>query len=180
MMHGQLLLTIRQLVERSGVSSRTIRYYTTEGLLPPPEARGRYALYSEQHLLRLALITRLKDAYLPLRSIRTQLQNLTDEQVASLLSSSEQSENYPVPTDLQEILAEDGAEANLQTLARFLEKAGEVQPETASELNQTQITSENWQRVMLETGIELHLKLPLSSPQISFLEQMLTLIGKGH
>jgi DNA-binding transcriptional MerR regulator len=52
-------LTIDQLAERSGISVRTIRFYTSKGLLPPPQLRGRLGLYGADHLARLELISEL-------------------------------------------------------------------------------------------------------------------------
>ncbi|GAA5146073.1 MerR family transcriptional regulator [Pseudonocardia eucalypti] len=53
------LLTIDQLSGRSGVSVRTIRFYSGKGLLPPPTLRGRLGLYGPQHIARLELISEL-------------------------------------------------------------------------------------------------------------------------
>ncbi|MFT3716746.1 MAG: MerR family transcriptional regulator [Gordonia sp. (in: high G+C Gram-positive bacteria)] len=50
---------INELSDVSGVSVRNIRVYQDRGLLPPPEVRGRTGWYSEEHLVRLNLITRL-------------------------------------------------------------------------------------------------------------------------
>lgn len=44
---------IDELAHLSGISSRTIRFYNTQGLLPPPEMRGRVAFYDQEHLLIL-------------------------------------------------------------------------------------------------------------------------------
>ena len=82
--------TISELAQVADVTPRTIRYYTAEGLLPPPDTRGRYALYSDAHLLRLRLIARLKDAYLPLSEIKTRLENLSSEQIQQLLITETQ------------------------------------------------------------------------------------------
>lgn len=82
----ETVYTIGELAEAIGVTPRTIRYYTGEGLLPPPDTRGRYALYGEEHALRLQLISRLKDAYLPLTEIKARLEQLTIEQVRELLA----------------------------------------------------------------------------------------------
>src|SRR6266511_4916192 len=79
------LYTIGQLAEIAGVTPRTIRYYTAEGLLPRPDARGQYALYGEEHLLRLRLIAQLKAAYLPLGEIKARLDQLDLVQVRQLL-----------------------------------------------------------------------------------------------
>jgi DNA-binding transcriptional MerR regulator len=43
--------TIDELAHVSGMPSRTIRFYNTQGMLPPPTMRGRVAYYSEEHLL---------------------------------------------------------------------------------------------------------------------------------
>lgn len=79
--------TISELADRAAVTPRTIRYYTAEGLLPAPDTRSKYALYGEEHLLRLLLITRLKDAYLPLSEIRNRLEGLTKADLQALLAT---------------------------------------------------------------------------------------------
>jgi DNA-binding transcriptional MerR regulator len=61
---------LTELVERSGVPARTIRWYQSEGLLPKPTKRGRDAVYTEDHLQRLQLIAELRDRGLTLTAIR--------------------------------------------------------------------------------------------------------------
>lgn len=78
--------TIGQLAAAAGVTTRTIRYYSAEGLLPPPDARGRYARYAGTHLRRLQLIGKLKSAFLPLSAIKTRLAMLTEAQIEALLA----------------------------------------------------------------------------------------------
>jgi DNA-binding transcriptional MerR regulator len=85
-MTNETLYTIGELADAAGVTTRTIRYYTAEGLLPPPETRGRYALYSADHLRRLHMIARLKDAYLPLGEIKARIEQLSAEDVRELLA----------------------------------------------------------------------------------------------
>ncbi len=50
---------INDLAEASGVSVRNIRVYQDRGLLPPPTIRGRTGWYSDDHLNRLNLISRM-------------------------------------------------------------------------------------------------------------------------
>jgi DNA-binding transcriptional MerR regulator len=64
---------IAELAERAGVTQRTIRYYVSEGLLPPPSGRGQRRAYTREHLNQLARIHDLKAAYLPLHEIRRRL-----------------------------------------------------------------------------------------------------------
>ncbi|MFL5624920.1 MAG: MerR family transcriptional regulator [Ktedonobacteraceae bacterium] len=67
----QQLLRIDNLAYLTGVPSRTIRFYNTQGLLPPPIMRGRVAYYNQEHLLVLNLIKELKDQQnLPLETIK--------------------------------------------------------------------------------------------------------------
>lgn len=76
--------TIQELSAEVGgdVTPRTIRYYIAEGLLPKPDERGQY---TQNHLQRLLLIRRYREAFVPLEKIRAQLITLTDAQVAETL-----------------------------------------------------------------------------------------------
>lgn len=78
-------MTISELADAAGVTVRTIRYYVNEGLLPPADTSGRYALYDTAYLDRLELIRRWKDAYLPLKEIRERMALLSDAQVREML-----------------------------------------------------------------------------------------------
>jgi len=67
--------TIDELAHLSGMPSRTIRFYNTQGLLPPPIMRGRVAYYNQEHLLVLNLIKELKEQQnLPLDVIKQLLE----------------------------------------------------------------------------------------------------------
>lgn len=77
------MVTIQELASAAGVTTRTIRYYVEQGVLPPPE-RGRPAEYTEEHVRRLDLVRRLKEQYLPLEEIRDMLQRLSPEEVERL------------------------------------------------------------------------------------------------
>ena len=85
-MNEETAYTIGDLADAAGTTPRTIRYYTAEGLLPPPDTRGRYALYSQEHLDRLRLIARLKDAYLPLGEIKARMEQLSSGEIRHLLA----------------------------------------------------------------------------------------------
>ncbi len=53
-------LTIAELAAHTGISVRTIRFYTGMGLIPPPAVRGRLGLYDERHTARLELVRDLQ------------------------------------------------------------------------------------------------------------------------
>ncbi len=69
------MLTIDELAHISGIPGRTIRFYNTQGMLPPPTMRGRVAYYAEEHLLVLNVIKELKEQQnLPLETIKQMLE----------------------------------------------------------------------------------------------------------
>jgi DNA-binding transcriptional MerR regulator len=74
--------TVDQLSAHTGVSSRTIRFYQTEDILPPPLRRGRIALYGEQHVERLRLVSMLRERGLRLTAIRDVLRRARPEAVS--------------------------------------------------------------------------------------------------
>ena len=69
------LLRIDDLAHESGVPSRTIRFYNTQGLLPVPVMRGRVAYYRQEHLQVLNIIRELQEQqHLPLDVIKQLLE----------------------------------------------------------------------------------------------------------
>ncbi len=77
--------SIADLERETGVNSRNIRYYISEGLLPPAYGRGPTATYDLGHLLRLRMIAKLREDGIALREIRERLSDLDDEQIAATL-----------------------------------------------------------------------------------------------
>ncbi|HET9922028.1 MAG TPA: MerR family transcriptional regulator [Ktedonobacteraceae bacterium] len=69
------LLRIDDLAHVTGVPSRTIRFYNTEGLLPAPRMQGRVAYYTREHQQVLNIIKELKERQnLPLDVIKQLLE----------------------------------------------------------------------------------------------------------
>src|SRR5437763_16140887 len=65
--------------------ARTVRYYTTLGLLDRPAAmRGRTALYGRRHLLQLVAIKRLQARGLSLAEVQARLVGRTDRALEDL------------------------------------------------------------------------------------------------
>ncbi|MEU3841206.1 MerR family transcriptional regulator, partial [Streptomyces sp. NPDC028635] len=70
-------LTIDELAARAGVTVRTVRFYSTKGLLPPPElGPRRVGRYGAGHLARLALIEELQRQGMTLAAIERYLRQL--------------------------------------------------------------------------------------------------------
>ncbi|MCA9858698.1 MAG: MerR family transcriptional regulator [Thermomicrobiales bacterium] len=78
--------SLADLERETRTSGRTIRYYISEGLLPPAYGRGPSATYDLGHLLRLRLIASLKENRLGLQEIRDRLNGLTDDDIAAMLN----------------------------------------------------------------------------------------------
>ena len=62
-------MRIGKLAERTGVSTRLLRYYEEQGLLAPSRALNGYREYQEAHVDVVLQITGLLDAGLPTRII---------------------------------------------------------------------------------------------------------------
>ncbi|MGW1753363.1 MerR family transcriptional regulator [Streptomyces mirabilis] len=70
-------LTVDELAARAGVTVRTVRFYSSKGLLPPPViGPRRVGHYSQEHLARLALIEELQRQGMTLAAIERHLQQL--------------------------------------------------------------------------------------------------------
>ncbi len=54
-------MTVDELARRAGTTTRNVRNYQTQGLLPPPTLVGRVGYYDDGHLGRLRLIAQLQD-----------------------------------------------------------------------------------------------------------------------
>lgn len=78
---GSRYFSLEELSTLAHITPRTVRYYITERLLPPPCTMGRRATYGQEHLDRLRAINVLKEMYLPLREIRKRLDTLTPQQM---------------------------------------------------------------------------------------------------
>ncbi len=96
--------------------ARTIRYYTTLGLLDRPFIDGRQARYGERHVLQLLAVKALQNMQFPLARVQEKLYGLTETELKSLLqsiaSSSKERKHaqaaMPAPCLYREIILEPG------------------------------------------------------------------------
>ncbi len=73
---GRELLTLDELTDRVGLSVRTVRFYTTKGLVPPAVRRGRSARYTPDHVARLELVQELQGHGFTLSAIERYLSRI--------------------------------------------------------------------------------------------------------
>ncbi len=85
--------TIDELAQLAGVTRRTVRYYVSRGLLPPPEGLGRGPHYTQEHLLRLEEIRNRQLAGESLEEIEVALNRKSGEE-----PEKDASENVPAPS----------------------------------------------------------------------------------
>ena len=193
------VFTIQELSAEVGgdVTPRTIRYYIAEGLLPKPDERGQY---TQNHLQRLQLIRRYREAFIPLEMIRSQLITLTDAQVAETLqetrSPTETTEsaaaytarllagytgqqarsaappNPPPPAaPTGTVNAPGGPDLhNALSLHRLVNERS-VAAKVSNAANAPE--TETWERISLAPGIELHRRVPLTPEADAYLRALL-------
>src|SRR5260221_5766148 len=88
------LLALRGLLSAQGdprvsavPEARTVRYYTTLGLLDRPAIVGRQARYSDRHVAQLMAIKALQAVELPLAAIQQRLYGRSDAELLALVGS---------------------------------------------------------------------------------------------
>lgn len=180
---------INELAKRARTTIRTIRYYTSEGLLPQPEMDGKYAFYDENHLQRLELILKLKNAYLPLREIRQIMLSLTDGEVVQRLKEEIHSGMELKQENLIKEIKEESSSALdyisnvINTQAKFRSIPPSRPAASQPSLTQTPLPVpvqdiENWQRILIIPGVEIHLKYPTDSDTQQRIQQLLSYAKK--
>jgi DNA-binding transcriptional MerR regulator len=120
---------------------RTVRYYTTLGLLDRPVMRGRVAYYTRRHLAQLVAIKRLQAEGLTLAEVQQRLYGLPDEALERIAR-------------LPESVEPPAVQAPVRRRRRFWAEL--PAPSTAPETPAVQ----TWQVVALAHGVELSLLLP--------------------
>lgn len=73
------LITLDDLTQRVGMSVRTIRFYTTKGLVPPPIRRGRSGYYTADHVARLELVQELQSHGFTLAAIERYVAGIPED-----------------------------------------------------------------------------------------------------
>jgi DNA-binding transcriptional MerR regulator len=149
--------SIGELAEEAGVSTRTIRYYVSEGLLPPPVGAGPNSRYTDAHLRQLGIIGRLKEQYLPLREIRRRL--IGHGEVPAAPAAASAPTGYHGLSRRSREIAEDRAINRSQPPAGTTEPAASAPPEflhrTFAEPSAPPERAQAWRRVSISDEAEL-------------------------
>lgn len=118
------MYNIDELAHLADISSRTIRFYNTQGLLPPPIMRGRVAFYDQEHLLVLRIIKDLKEQ-----------QHLSLDIIKQLLEIRAREGDVQMHLALKQRQARPLAQETRLTLEEFLRQTG-ASMERVSELRE--------------------------------------------
>lgn len=186
------IYTIGELAQAADVTTRTIRYYVAQGLLPPPYSGGRAASYGQEHLHRLELIKLLKQEFLPLNEIKTLLDSLDDHAVRNLLKERRQPPPAPASDTAKEYLKTllnpdpDSPPMLRQTVAKkarsvsgqalgfsvgsgLFARRSPASSRTTGPTEQERLSQEGatvWQRYSLHPDIELHVRQPAEDTKL--------------
>jgi len=154
---------VEEIARAAGVSVDTVRFYQSRGLLPPPERRGRAAIYSDRHLDLLRRIRALNRQGLTLEAVGRLLAepSASSDIKESLLGALAEAEGEPTLTradlarraGIPEFLLESGEQAGL---LRPLEIEGEARY-TESDLHAVEAAT-----LLLQSGFPLEELLPLA------------------
>ncbi|NYI45107.1 DNA-binding transcriptional MerR regulator [Nocardioides aromaticivorans] len=117
-----VLLTLEELTERTGLTVRTVRFYTSRGLVPPPIRRGRSGYYSAEHIARIELVLELQSHGFTLSAIERYVAGIPDDAtpeeiaLARTMLAPWQSD-LPVEMDLAQLERKAGRELSADDLA---------------------------------------------------------------
>ncbi|MEP7345763.1 MAG: MerR family transcriptional regulator [Gemmatimonadaceae bacterium] len=191
---------LNELADAAGVTTRTIRYYVAQGLLPSPGTRGPGTRYDRGHLNRLQLVKSLQRQHLPLAEIRRQLESLDDVGVREALRSAP---DAPHPSSalsyVRGLLGKDAAhpggdelrigalalptpapKSPARSLAETLFGRSDRKEEAApppSESKPSSVAKQPrrsiWDRLALSPDVELHVRRPLSREQNRQVDRLL-------
>ncbi|MGI9120345.1 MAG: MerR family transcriptional regulator [Acidimicrobiales bacterium] len=128
-------MTIEALAQRAGVTTRNIRSYQTQGILPAPRLVGRVGYYDEGHLARLRLISRLQDQGFSLAAVAGLLKAWEERRSLGEVLGFEEAltapwtDEEPQSVSLQELLERFPEAAEDPKLALRALELGMIEPE---------------------------------------------------
>jgi DNA-binding transcriptional MerR regulator len=135
---------------------RMVRYYSSGGLISPPESRqGVSAVYGYLHLLQLLVIKRLQAEHLSIRKIRELVEGRTERGLEQLLG-----------LEVGEAGSADKRNAATEYLESLLHQSPKTAPAHAARLALAEepapysagVAKRAWTRVEIEPGLELHIR----------------------
>lgn len=152
--------TIDDLIDASGESARTIRFWIQEGLLPAAEGGGRAAFYTQEHMDRLLFLMRLRQqagGRLPIAMMRDVLERLyagKDPDVVRRVAHGEEPlEIMPLPgTTARSIVTEP------PSLFSHAAPPEPAKPDKSSKRSSRSNVEANWTTIQVRDDLELRMR----------------------
>ena len=173
--------SITELEKQTGLTRRTIHYYTKEKLIPPPDGIGGGAKYGEEHLLRLQLIKEMQKSHLKLSGIREALDAMNISEMNQLYEKAQRGkirswdldsiENWLV--DSSEVEAADknsmnylpGQNISEESNYSFLNPGNRPSKKKRTrnvsylkDLKRTTVPDASWERFSVLDGVEINVR----------------------
>jgi DNA-binding transcriptional MerR regulator len=173
--------SITELEKHTGLTRRTIHYYTKEKLIPPPDGTGGGAKYGEEHLLRLQLIKEMQKSHLKLSGIREALDAMNISEMNQLYEKAQRGkirswdldsiENWLV--DSSEVEATDknsmnyppGQNISEESNYSFLNPGNRPRKKKKTrnvsylkDLKRTTVPDASWERFSVLDGVEINVR----------------------
>ena len=170
--------TLSDLSKLANVTPRTIRYYITQGLLPSPSQQGPSTRYEETHLALLRVIKKLQNAHLPLAEIRARLRTITDEQMATITSSTDAESPPDSAVDyIRQVMGQPPLPTMppLPAAAFAAALASAPAPNEIVSRREADAERSQWERIPLDPDIELHVRRPLTRQHNKRVDRLITI-----
>lgn len=149
-------------------SRRTLRYYSSEGLLPPAAYfKGSVAVYGYVHLLSVCVIKRLQSFGLSLRTIRQvivnqsveRLEELTIEEVTITADPAEFRELQMKRKEQALVITDPDEIGEIRSAGAFQSGAGGAAENDFTDRGawiRMPTSPERWRRYTVRPGVEIH------------------------
>jgi DNA-binding transcriptional MerR regulator len=155
---------VEEIARAAGVGVDTVRFYQGRGLLPPPERRGRVAIYGDAHLERVQRIRALNRQGLTLSAVRRVLEQEAkgraefEQALLGALERAEGGRSY-APAELAAAAGLPEPFVEVMRRAALLEP---VQVDGGARYSEADLRSARAARLLLEAGLPLEELLPLA------------------
>ena len=164
-------VTLTELAEQTGESTRTLRFYVMQGLLRGPDASGPRARYPFEYVARVRWIRARQSEGLSLGRIGRDLQHLDAAGLPLPTSSAD-----PSTDALPGAPARSSAVDYLRHAGLLPQRAAATpEPPLAAAAPEAAVdpARSTWERVPLADGVELHVRRPLDPFTQRRLKQLL-------
>lgn len=170
--------SISDLEKLTGLSRRTIHYYTMQKLIPPPESAGVSAKYHEEHLLRLILINQMQKSHIRLSGIREALEAMSVNDMRRLVDEIDKSRaswdftsiqnwlsgNISIKEDMQEP-EEPQSKEHIMKDYSFISESHYAAPPDKTQVNYLSqlkrkpvVNDTSWRRLEIIDGLEVNVR----------------------